>query len=125
MQLKDQKHVKYTSIYTHTRSNQRVKEVLRTNRERGANLGHGDADEPSEEGDDDPPPHQRRRPRVHQARTVQRRDPREQRHRRERDRQGLKQSLLGIIQIQNQNPQTRVVKNSKIRSKSKGEGAVV
>lgn len=60
--------------------------------ERGADLGHGDADEPSEEGDDDPTPDEARGPPVEQARSVKRRDSREQRHRRERNGQGLEQS---------------------------------
>lgn len=62
-------------------------------REGGADLGHGDADEAGEEGDDDPAPDERRRPRVLQAAPVQRRDPREERHRGEGDGQRLEQRL--------------------------------
>lgn len=58
-----------------------------------ADLGHGEADEPGEEGDDDPAPDEAGRPRVPQAAPVQRRDPGEQRHRREGDGQRLEQSL--------------------------------
>ena len=64
-------------------------------REGGADLGHGDADEPGEEGDDDPAPDEGGRPRVLQAGPVQRRDPREERHRREGDGQRLEQRLQG------------------------------
>lgn len=62
-------------------------------REGGADLCHGDADEPGEEGDYDPAPDEGRRPRVLQAGPVQRRDPREERHRREGDGQRLEQRL--------------------------------
>ena len=67
----------------------------RAYREGGADLGHGDADEPGEEGDDDPAPDEGGRARVLQAGPVQRRDPREERHRREGDGQRLEQRLQG------------------------------
>lgn len=86
-----------------------------TNREGGADLGHGDADEPGEEGDDDPSPDEGRRPRVLQAAPVQRRDPREERHRREGDGQRLEQRLQAGIEEKKGQSGSRI---SESRSKS-------
>lgn len=46
---------------------QETQDLKETNREGGTDFGHGDSDEPSEEGDDDPTPYETGGARVLEA----------------------------------------------------------